>query len=49
MAQAGQAGAVSAALAAAPGCQVVDEADLASYLAELEKPLSGGGGAPPAP
>lgn len=41
--EAGQAPAVAAALDAAPGCQPVDPADLASYLAELKKPLAGAG------
>lgn len=54
LAKAGQAPAVDAALAGARACQPADEPDLASYLAELKKPLSGeraGGGAdapPPA-
>ncbi len=45
--RAGQARAVSDALAAAPPCPPVDEAELASYLARLKNEL--GGAAPPAP
>ena len=40
LAEAGQAPAVAAALAAAPGCQPADPDDLASYLAELKKNVS---------